>query len=160
MPRLLTLLLAAAGLCWRAPRRARAVVEIDITQGNLRPIPIAIPQFLGGGTETAQLAANIADIVAADLERSGLFKPIDRAAFVERIANIDVAPRFRDWRVVNAEALVVGQVSDDRRRPAQGAVPPVGRVFRPRAEGRGVLHAPARTGGASATSSPTRSMNG
>ena len=88
------------------------MVEIDITQGNLRPIPIAIPQFLGGGPEASQLATNIADIVAADLERSGLFKPIDRAAFVERIATIDAPPRFRDWRVVNAEALVVGQISD------------------------------------------------
>ena len=112
MPRLLRFLLAAAGLVLASAAPSRAVVEIDITQGNLRPIPIAIPQFLGGGPESSQLAANIADIVAADLERSGLFRPIDRAAFVERIANIDLAPRFRDWRVLNAEALVVGQVSE------------------------------------------------
>jgi TolB protein len=112
MPRLFAVLLAAAILLLASAEPSRAVVEIDITQGNLRPIPIAIPQFLGGGPDSAQLAANIADIVAADLERSGLFKPIDRAAFVERIGNIDALPRFRDWRVVNAEALVVGQVSD------------------------------------------------
>jgi TolB protein len=112
MPRRFAILLAAAGLVLASAVPSRAVVEIDITQGNLRPIPIAVPQFLGGGPDSVQLAANIADIVAADLERSGLFKPIDRAAFVERIANIDMAPRFRDWRVVNAEALVVGQVSD------------------------------------------------
>lgn len=112
MARLLGALLAAAGLVLASAVPSQAVVEIDITQGNLRPIPIAVPQFLGGGPEASRLATNIADIVAADLERSGLFKPIDRAAFVERIATIDAPPRFRDWRVVNAEALVVGQISD------------------------------------------------
>ena len=112
MSRFLATLLAVSGLMLASATASRAVVEVDITQGNLRPIPIAIPQFLGGGAESSQLAANIADIVAADLERSGLFRPIDRAAFLERISNIDAAPRFRDWRVVNAEALVVGRVTD------------------------------------------------
>jgi TolB protein len=112
MPRRFATLLAAAALMLASAAPCRAVVEIDITQGNLRPIPIAVTQFLGGNAETSQLAANIADIVAADLERSGLFKPIERAAFVERIGNIDAPPRFRDWRVLNAEALVVGQVTD------------------------------------------------
>lgn len=112
MPRLLATIVAAAVLVLTGAGPSRAVVEIDITQGNLRPIPIAVPQFLGVDAGTAQTAANIADIVAADLERSGLFKPIDRAAFLERIGNIDTAPRFRDWRVVNAEALVVGQVGN------------------------------------------------
>jgi TolB protein len=112
MPRPFAFILAAAALLLASAVPSHAVVEIDITQGNLRPIPIAIPQFLGGSAEASQMAANIADIVAADLESSGLFKPLDRAAFLERIANIDIPPRFRDWSVVNAEALVVGRISD------------------------------------------------
>jgi TolB protein len=103
--------LAAACTCWVPP--ARAVVEIDITQGNVRPVPIAIPAFLGDGPQMADLAAKIADIVAADLQGSGLFRPIERAAHIEQIFNVNVPPRFRDWRVINAEALVVGHLTRD-----------------------------------------------
>jgi TolB protein len=94
-----------------APSPARAVVEVDITQGQIRPIPIAIAPFLGGDAESNQLAANITGIVNADLERSGLFKPIASAAFIERIFNIDEPPRFNDWRTIKAEALGIGQIA-------------------------------------------------
>ncbi|MEO0731087.1 MAG: TolB family protein, partial [Pseudomonadota bacterium] len=77
------------------------------SQGNLRPIPIAIPTFLG---PDPQLARDVAAVVAADLERSGLFKPLDENAFIERITQLNVAPRFADWRAVGSEALVVGDV--------------------------------------------------
>jgi len=90
---------------------ARAVMEVDITRGNIRPIPIAIPSFVGTDSESSSLAANIADIVTSDLERSGLFKPIDRSAFIDRGARVDTPPRFADWRVINAEALAVGNIS-------------------------------------------------
>jgi TolB protein len=91
---------------------ARAVIEIDITQGNLRPMPIAIAPFIGGGQKSAALADPITNIISANLERSGLFKPITPEAFIERIVNADAPPRFRDWRAINAEALVVGQIGD------------------------------------------------
>jgi TolB protein len=90
---------------------SHAVVEIDITQGNVRPVPIAIAPFLGPDGMPSQLSQQVGDVVQANLERSGLFKPIDRAAFIERGANVDRTPRFADWRVINAEALVVARVS-------------------------------------------------
>ena len=85
---------------------AHALVEIDITKGNVEPMPIAITDFLSGGG----LGAEISNIVAADLKRSGLFAPIDRGAFIEKISNPDVAPRFEDWKVINAQALVTGKL--------------------------------------------------
>jgi TolB protein len=88
---------------------ARAVVEIDITKGNVQPLPIAITDFLAGG----ELGGQISQIVAADLKRSGLFAPIDQGAFIEKISNPDVAPRFEDWKVINAQALVTGRVSQE-----------------------------------------------
>lgn len=88
---------------------AKALVEIDITKGNVQPLPIAITDFLAGG----ELGAQISQIVAADLKRSGLFAPIDQGAFIEKISNPDVAPRFEDWKVINAQALVTGRVSQD-----------------------------------------------
>ena len=72
---------------------AMARVEIDISKGNVEPLPIAIPAFLG---ET-ELGRQIADVVQADLKRSGLFAPIDRAAFIEQITDSNVRPNFPDW---------------------------------------------------------------
>jgi TolB protein len=86
---------------------ARAEVVIDITKGTVEPLPIAITDFLSGD----QLGANISGVIAADLERSGLFAPIDKGAFIEKISNPDAAPRFEDWKVINAQALVTGRVT-------------------------------------------------
>ncbi len=43
---------AAAGGLTLARRAARAVVRLDITQGNFQPMPIAISEFIGGGRAT------------------------------------------------------------------------------------------------------------
>ncbi len=50
-------------------------------------------------------------MITANLRRSGLFAPIDQAAYIERIANIDTLPRFADWRTINAQALVTGRLT-------------------------------------------------
>ncbi|MGB3538804.1 MAG: Tol-Pal system beta propeller repeat protein TolB [Mesorhizobium sp.] len=88
---------------------ANALVTIDVNKGNIEPLPIAITDFLAGD----QLGAEISGIVTADLKRSGLFAPIDKSAFIEKISNPDVAPRFDDWKVINAQALVTGRVSKE-----------------------------------------------
>jgi Tol biopolymer transport system component len=105
-------------------------------------------------------SAQIAAVVSADLKRSGLFAPIDKAAFIERISNPDAAPRFEDWRVINAQALVIGRVA----REAGGRLRAEFRLWDTFANeqmlGRAVLHPAATTGGAWPTSSPIRSMSG
>ncbi len=50
-------------------------------------------------------------VVASDLERSGLFQPLDPASYLEDIRDINALPRFPDWRQISAEALAVGRVS-------------------------------------------------
>jgi TolB protein len=101
--------LALAALTALAAAPAWAQVEVDITQGQIQPIPVAIAPFLGDGT----LPADITEIVSDDLEGSGFFKPVNQSAFLERVASIDAFPRFENWRPLNAQALVVGWVSDD-----------------------------------------------
>ena len=49
-------------------------------------------------------------MVSADLERSGLFKPIDPHAFIQTPESLAVQPRFEDWKAINAQALVQGRV--------------------------------------------------
>src|SRR5688572_33272091 len=89
---------------------ARAEPVIDITKGVVEPMPIAIPVFGGANPADNQLGAEIARVVAADLERSGLFKPIDDRAFIQQGLTADALPRFQDWRLINAQALVAGSV--------------------------------------------------
>lgn len=89
---------------------AHAQLEIDITKGNIDPTPIAVPDFLATDFQTRAIGADIASVVRADLERSGLFKSLNPASFIERQTNIDYQPTYADWRVIKADALVSGQV--------------------------------------------------
>jgi TolB protein len=113
MKKLLRTVLAAAALAGAfaaaATLPARALVEIDVNKGNIEPLPIAITDFQSGDG----VGAEISSIIEADLKRSGLFAPIDKAAFIEKIANTDAAPRFEDWKVINAQALVTGRVGQE-----------------------------------------------
>ncbi len=105
-------LLAGAGaLALLAPRPAGAVLSIDITEGNPRPMPIALPDFVAGTPEEGQVASDVTAVISNDLQRSGLFAPIDPSAFVARITNTDTVPQFADWRVINAQALVTGRIT-------------------------------------------------
>ncbi|MDD2324782.1 MAG: Tol-Pal system beta propeller repeat protein TolB [Alphaproteobacteria bacterium] len=102
---LLTLLLP---LAFSSP--AQAEVRIDITRGVVEPIPIAIPAFYGAGGNEAQFGRDIAKVVTADLVRSGLFSAVDPKSFIQDRDSLLVAPRFADWRVLNAQSLVVGRI--------------------------------------------------
>src|SRR5262244_881733 len=98
--RLLALAAGAAGAGALASFPAQpeaAPLKLDITQGNVQPIPIALPDFIGAGPSDPAMARGITQIIASNLQRSGLFAPIDPAAYIERISNIDTV-RFPDWR--------------------------------------------------------------
>lgn len=98
--------LTAFGLS-SAPLRAQEI-EIEVTKGALDPLPIAVAPFtgvnIGGG--------DIAQVVAADLERSGLFKPVDRSRFPAPIPP-GQNPVFADWKSAGAQALVSGVIAVD-----------------------------------------------
>ncbi|GGF04217.1 Tol-Pal system protein TolB [Stappia taiwanensis] len=104
----LALFVVAAAPFVAAP--ARAVVEIDVTQGNIEPLPIAIPDFVGTGGED-KMARDISDVIKADLARSGLFRPLDPSAFIEKTVSINAPPQFASWRPIGAQGLVVGAIS-------------------------------------------------
>lgn len=108
---------ALVGLMAAGP--ASAEVRIDITRGNMKPLPIAIPDMFGNTPQETQVGKDIAKVVAADLERSGLFKPIDQRAYIQTTAALQAGPRFPDWKQINAEALVSGKAeigTDGRMR--------------------------------------------
>ena len=94
-----------------AASAANAALEVRIDQGVVEPLPIAIPDFIGATPEAASMGADVANVVRADLERSGLFRPLPPQSFIENISSINVPPRFGDWRIIQAEGLVTGQAT-------------------------------------------------
>jgi TolB protein len=100
-------LILAAAMAFAVP--ASAALKVDVNQANIQPLPIAIPDFVAANPADTAVGENIAKVVSADLDRSGLFKPLDPKSFVEKIANIDSIPNFGSWRVITAQGLVTGQ---------------------------------------------------
>lgn len=90
---------------------AQTPLRIDITEGHLDPLPIAIMDFMGDEPTGVQAGGDIARVIANDLQTSGLFEPLDQEAFIEDIEDINLRPRFGDWRVINASNLLVGNVT-------------------------------------------------
>src|SRR5437773_6956555 len=85
--------------------------RVPITEGDFAPLPIAIPNFVAGTPADGEVGAGVTQVITNNLKRSGLFAPIDQAAFIERINNIDVAPQFQNWKTINAQALVTGRMT-------------------------------------------------
>ncbi len=117
------LMLALFLAIWMTP--AHAVLKVDITRGADAPLPIAIPGLYGSSAEntsagtSSEIGQRMAQVVTADLERSGLFRAIDPRAFVLSPGATNVRPKFGNWRAINAQALVTGLVtlqSDGRLR--------------------------------------------
>jgi len=102
---------ALAGGLTLSPRFASAVVQLDVSQGNFQPMPIALPDFIAGTGGDGDTARGVTQIITANLKRCGLFAPIDPAAYIEKIASVDAVPRFPDWRAINAQALVTGRMT-------------------------------------------------
>ena len=86
-------------------------LNIDITRGNIDPLPLAITDFYSDQPGTAGVGRDVAQVISDDLERSGLFDAIDSRAFIQSAESLQARPRFSDWRVINAQALVSGNVT-------------------------------------------------
>lgn len=107
MMRQVTAFFALVALLVAAALPAAAQLQVRVTDGNFTKTPLAIPNFEVRSGDP-ELANNIADVVRADLESTGLFEIQNDAAFIQTDLSIDVQPRFADWRIIKTEGLVVG----------------------------------------------------
>src|SRR5271168_233654 len=103
--------LASSGLMLAGAQRAFGQARISVTGGEAAPLPIAITNFVPGTPGDAEVSAGVTQVITNNLKRSGLFAPIDPAAFIERITDIDKAPQFQNWKTINAQALVTGRMT-------------------------------------------------
>ena len=102
-----------AALVLVAPALAQSPLRVDVTEGHLDPLPIAIVDFVGAAPRETEAGAEIARVISNNLSNTGLFAPVPGDAFIEEIENIDLRPRFGDWRVIDASALLIGRVTID-----------------------------------------------
>ncbi|MES9965979.1 MAG: Tol-Pal system beta propeller repeat protein TolB [Sedimenticola sp.] len=98
--------LLIAGLLMQV--QCASALEIEITEGAVGALPIAVVPF--GWNSTAQPPAqDVARIIADDLHRSGLFKPMPVADMLAR-PHSDAEVEFRDWKALGQDYLVVGEM--------------------------------------------------
>ena len=108
-------------------KSAYALIQVDITRGNLEPLPIAIsPLYIEPGSKEIKIegkilediGASISKVIENNFRRSGLFNPLKRESFVQEPDVAHMKPRFEDWKLIKAQALVTGKilVSEDKLR--------------------------------------------
>ena len=95
------------------------LIEVDITRGNLNPLPIAVSplfsdkntnQELENNLNINNLGEDISKVIENNLQRTGLFNPLDKKAFLQNPDVAHLKPRFEDWALIKAQALITGQV--------------------------------------------------
>ena len=94
-----------------------ALIEVDITRGNLDPLPIAVsPLHVDIKSEEFKnlkiknLGEEISLIIEKNFRNTGLFNPLKKDAFVQKPDIAHLKPRFEDWRLIKAQALVTGKL--------------------------------------------------
>ena len=94
-----------------AGQETGAIPELEITEGVIEPMPIAVPDLVAEDPRSAALAQQISQVIADDLTGTGLFRRIPAEAFISPVTSFESAVAYRDWKAIGAQALVTGAVS-------------------------------------------------
>lgn len=90
---------------------ALADLRIEITQGVLEPVPIAVVPFGWQGSLTDP-PVDIAAVVGRDLASSGRFAPVARKDMLE-FPSASSEVDFEDWRLLGTDVVVIGKLSEE-----------------------------------------------
>ena len=88
-------------------------LELTLSQGTVKPTPIAITNLYSNDASLDKLGENISTVISDNLERSGLFISIDKKAFIQSSQSLSKQPRFEDWKVLKAQHLVAGKIESN-----------------------------------------------
>ena len=103
------------------PSYLNALIEVDITRGNLNPLPIAVSPIYSDNDTTNELKKEInvdnigneiSSVIENNLRTTGLFNPLERSAFLQKPDVAHLKPRFEDWSLIKAQALINDQSSN------------------------------------------------
>ena len=87
-------------------------LEVTLTQGTIKPTPIAVTNFFSNESNSQKIGKNISQLISDNLERSGLFLPINKKAFIQDVSSLAIQPRFEDWKIIKAQHLIAGKISN------------------------------------------------
>ncbi len=102
------------------PSISYSLIEVDISRGNLNPLPISVSPLFADKTSSnllkndlkiEDLGIKIADVVENNLKQTGLFNPLSRKAFLQKPDIAHLKPRFEDWALIKSQALITGKIS-------------------------------------------------
>ena len=88
-------------------------LRLDITEGQIAPIPVAVADFTGLDGVPSDVGRQISQVISDDLISSGLFTAIDSAAFISPPSSPSLRPDFSNWTPLGAKGLVVGSAFID-----------------------------------------------
>ena len=91
-------------------------LELTLSQGTVKPTPIAITNLFTTDSSLNNLGENISSVVSDNLERSGLFISIDKKAFIQSNESLSNQPRFEDWKVLKAQHLLAGKIETNENK--------------------------------------------
>ncbi len=86
-------------------------IDIEVTDGVIDPIPVAMPEFVIDNFSSSIVANEIASIIKNNLTQTSLFRFIPENAYISDVTSIDAPVRFADWRAINSDLLIAGSVS-------------------------------------------------
>ena len=86
-------------------------LRIEITEGVIEPLPFATPDFVAENESSTEMGTQLARVVAADLQNTGLFREIPARAYISNVTDFGSAIQYPDWKAINAQALVTGAVN-------------------------------------------------
>src|SRR5262245_4240914 len=89
--------IAASSLTVGGARRVFAQVRVPITGGEAAPLPIALPNFVAGTAADGEVAVGVTQVITNNLRRSGLFAPIDQAAYIDKTINTEEEHNSQKW---------------------------------------------------------------
>jgi TolB protein len=110
---LLVVMFLAAGLVSLIADDADAQLRVEITEGQVAPTPIAIAEFTGPDGNVTEVGRQLTQIISDDLDSSGLFRPVDSAAFIDPPKAPSVKPNFANWSPLGVKGLLVGSAHID-----------------------------------------------
>ena len=89
-----------------------APLQIDIMGGRVQAMPIAVSFFsVDEDLINLKLKEQIPNLISKNLVDSGLFMLLDRNAYMQKPSQlINIPPKFRDWRIIDAQALITGNI--------------------------------------------------
>ena len=99
------------------PSKSFSLIEVDITRGNLDPLPIAVsPLSIDENSrqnfekilKKRNIGEEISKMIEVNLKTSGLFNPLNKDAFLQAPDIANLKPRFEDWNLIKAQALITG----------------------------------------------------